>query len=452
MNFLEALKRTKEGYRIPVIPDIKVYSPKEGELLKGRDPVFYAQSLVSAGAPVLSVVTEEKEFHGSLQLLKDICSSVKVPVLRKDFIEEAGDLDETIKAGASAILLMVACLGERKLEMLYREALRRGLIPLVETHTKEELDFALRLVAPLIGINNRNILELERDNGDVRYAEKLLKMKADSEHNAFIIVESALGCADDVRTAVRAGADGVLTGTAILQAQDPQAMYRAMSGKSGLKICGVMDQAGVDICNEHLVDIIGFVVEYPIDVPWNISRNQAKALIGGVKTKSCVVTGGSFEKVLGIARELRPNLLQLHYTETLKETDRIAAALHELGIRMIRSVPVNTALRKQMFGAQSFMETIHLLDSSQTDYILIDSRDAENAASGGKGLSFTQEEKEAIGNSSKQIILGGGITEKNAGRMSLEYLPDYIDIMTGSEDAPGKKSEQKIRRIVESIR
>ncbi len=449
MDFLEALKNKKGEGLIPVIPDIKVFSPKEGELLGGRDPVVYAEVLAAAGAPVLSVVTEETEFHGSMRMLEDICRHVEIPVLRKDFIEDERDLDETVKAGASAILLMVSCLGEEKLERLYLKALDRGLMPLVETHTKEELDFAFRLGAPLIGINNRNILELERDDGDVRYASGLLEGACGRD--AFIVVESGLTCGDDVRTAVQAGADAVLTGTALLRAGDPVMMFRSMSRRSGLKICGVTNMRGVDICNALEADITGFVVEYPVDVPWNIDRQQAKALIGKVKTKSCVVTGGRPEKVLEIARFLRPDMVQLHYMETLEETDRIAENLHNIGIELIRSVPANSALRKQMFGTESLADTIRLLESSQADYILIDSRDAGNAAAGGGKLSLTEEERKSVKASSKKMILGGGITERNIKELLLEFLPDHMDVMTGAEDAPGLKSEKKIRAIMEAM-
>ena len=449
MSFLEALKKTKARGIIPVIPDIKVFSPKEGELLRGRDPAAYASDLALAGAPVLSAVTEQKEFHGSLDMLEDICRHVEIPVLRKDFIEDERDLDATLKAGASAILLMVSCLGEKKLETLYRAALGRGLMPLVETHTAEELDFALRLGAPLVGINNRNILELERDNGDVSHASRLLGTARDRD--AFIVVESGLTCGDDVRFAVRAGADAALTGTALLQAENPVTMFRSMSRRSGLKICGVTDQRGLSICNEQLADIVGFVVEYPVDVPWNISRDQAKALIGQVKTKSCVVTGGAPEKVLDLARLLHPDLLQLHFTETMEETNLIAEELHHMGIKLIRSVPSDAELRKRMFGTGSLADTVRLLGLSRTDYILLDSRDARNAASGGGTLSLSEEEKEAVKASAKRVVLGGGITEKNIKDLLLEYHPDYLDVMTGAEDAPGQKSEEKIRTLMKAM-
>ena len=111
MTFLEALKKAEGQGRIPVIADIKCRSPKEGDLLAGRDPVELAWQLAAAGAPVLSVVTEAKEFGGSPELLRRLSSEVPVPFLRKDFLSSRQDLIETKEAGASAVLLMYSTLG-----------------------------------------------------------------------------------------------------------------------------------------------------------------------------------------------------------------------------------------------------------------------------------------------------------------------------------------------------
>lgn len=448
MDFLEALKNRKKTGCIPVIADIKVFSPKEGELLNGRDPVEYALSLESAGAPVLSVVTEEKEFHGSMEMLSRICRAVQVPVLRKDFIETVRELDETAQAGASAILLMVSCLGEKKLSELYGEARKRGLMPLVETHTEEELAFAADLGAPLIGINNRNILELERDDGDVSCAVRLL---GSVPKDAFVIVESGLNGAADVRRAVRAGADAVLTGTALLKAEDAPALFLAMSRPAGLKICGVMNEKDVRICNDALSDITGFVVEYPVPVPWDISCDQAEPLIRQVKGKSCVVTGGSREKVIRIAKTLRPDMIQLHYTETLAETASIAEGLHDLGIEMIRSVPSDAELRKKMFGTERLSSVIRILNESPVDMILLDSRDASNAAKGGGTIRLSGEERDSVRTSRKPVMVGGGITAENVKEIIRRLDPSHVDIMTGAETAPGMKSMEKIQEIIHAM-
>ena len=118
MKFLTALKNAKNDKKNIVIPDIKVYSPKEGDLMHGRNPVEYAKTLQAAGAPVISVVTEEKEFHGSLAMLRAIADAVELPILRKDFIHTKEDLIATKEAGADAILLMCSCLERDELIML----------------------------------------------------------------------------------------------------------------------------------------------------------------------------------------------------------------------------------------------------------------------------------------------------------------------------------------------
>ena len=209
-----------------MIPDIKCRSPKEGDLLQGRDPVEAAAVLAKAGAPVLSVVTESVHFGGSLRLLEDVVRETGLPVLRKDFIKEKADLYQTKEAGASAILLICSMLEENTLKELYRGALQIGLEPLVEAHNGEELLMAERLGARLIGINNRNILALEKDGGTVASTQQL---SAHKPPGSFLISESGILKEGDVQLARLAGADAVLVGTALWQAPDMAAAYQSFS-------------------------------------------------------------------------------------------------------------------------------------------------------------------------------------------------------------------------------
>ena len=209
-----------------MIPDIKCRSPKEGDLLRGRNPLAAANLLKTAGAPVLSVVTESVNFAGSLQLLSDIVKETGLPVLRKDFIKEKEDLYQTKEAGAVAILLICSMLEEDKLKELYRQALQIGLEPLVEAHREEELLLAEALGARLVGINNRNILALEKDDGTVS-ATRLLA--AHKPAGSFLISESGIRTEGDVLSARAAGADAVLMGTALWQADDMAAVYQSFS-------------------------------------------------------------------------------------------------------------------------------------------------------------------------------------------------------------------------------
>lgn len=225
MPFAAALSAEKQFGRIAVIPDIKCISPKEGDLLRGRDPVSVAADLVSWGAPVLSVVTEETNFGGSPRLLQTIAERANVPVLRKDFIRDAAGLRETVSLGASAVLLIAASVDEKTLTMLYEKALHVGLEPLVEIHTAAEMAFAQSLQPQLLGINNRNILDLELDNGNPDRTQRLAEGRP---ANSLLISESGILTAEDATQAVQAGADAILVGTALWQASDMASAYRML--------------------------------------------------------------------------------------------------------------------------------------------------------------------------------------------------------------------------------
>lgn len=224
--YTSALWSQYDTGRVPVIPDIKCQSPKEGDLLRGRDPAALAKQLVAGGARVLSVVTESEHFGGSPQLLEKIASETKVPVLRKDFIREKRHLVETVEMGASAVLLIASMLEKTQLFQLVEEALSLGIEPLVETHNEEEIQSAQQLDLTFVGINNRNIVELELDDGTVARTEKLA---ACAPKNAFILSESGIATPEDVQRAISAGAHGVLVGTSILQAEDPVDMYQRLN-------------------------------------------------------------------------------------------------------------------------------------------------------------------------------------------------------------------------------
>ena len=226
MRFTEALCNCAKAGHVPVIPDFKVISPAEGELFAGRDIIDAARKIEQAGAPALSVVTETKNFGGSKELLRQIAKEVNIPILRKDFINSREELEETVRLGASAILLICACMSEEKLRELYYASLELKIEPLVEVHNREEMRLASYLGAKLVGINNRDILTLEKDGGTVDTTAGLATGKP---KESFLISESGLMRAEDVRKAIKSGADAVLVGTAIWSADNPMSFYRELS-------------------------------------------------------------------------------------------------------------------------------------------------------------------------------------------------------------------------------
>lgn len=446
MKFIEQLEnRIKQGRHV-VIPDIKCFSPKEGDLLQGRNPVEVAKTLVDAGAPVLSVVTESEQFKGSMELLKSIAEATGVPILRKDFIHTREDLIKTKEYGASAILLMFSCLSREELTRLYYEALELGLDPFVETHTREELRYAAELGVKLVGINNRNILELECDNGDVGTT---CALAGEAPKGAILVSESSLASPDDVRSAIRAGADCALVGTAIWKAENTAVFYQMLCSPVSVKICGLQRSEDVQECMNAGIEVLGFVVDYPKPVPWNLKQAEAKDLMRLVTPsyKTCIVTGGKSEDIIRLAMELRPNMVQLHYHETLEDTRVIAESLSEAGIDTIKTVPLGPQEQLLQFGTTELEDIIKRLSETKMSAILVDSREASNASEAGKLINCNMFRRiRQITN--KRLILAGGLNTDNIADMLYNTEAEYIDLMTGVELSAGVKDADKIKAIM----
>jgi indole-3-glycerol phosphate synthase len=184
-----------------------------------------------AACPIagLSVVTESTDFGGSLDIVRAVRPLVGVPILRKDFLRGVADLDETVAAGGDAVLLTVCMMDDGLLTRLHAAARERGLETLVELRDEDDAErlAALGLRPDVVGINNRNILVREVDDGDVTVTERLARSLPP---DAILLSESAISGPADALRARQAGADAVLVGTAILQAADPGEAIRALVG------------------------------------------------------------------------------------------------------------------------------------------------------------------------------------------------------------------------------
>jgi len=205
-----------------IIAELKLYSPKHGDLLRGRNPFDILRAYERGGAIAISYITEPRYFRGSMYMLKRICRETELPVLRKDFIRIKKDIEDTAEADASAVLLIARILKAQLAEFvdLARE---HDLDALVEVHTQEEIYMALQTGAVMIGINNRDIRKLEKDDGDVSLTEKLAPM---IPPNRLKVSESGIVTEEQLRRALRV-ADAVLIGTALMKAENPEDMLRS---------------------------------------------------------------------------------------------------------------------------------------------------------------------------------------------------------------------------------
>ncbi len=217
----DAIKLRKKERRNPIIAEIKVYSPKYGDLLRGRDPLNILKIYEKCGVAGISYITA-KEFGGDISTFKTICRESNLPVLRKDFITSRNEIEKTAELEASAILLIIRILKDKTSEFV-DYALDHGLETLVEVHTKTDVKIANETKTPMIGINNKDILKLEMDAGNIELTEKLCRFVRD---DVVKISESGIMSIKDLKRALKC-ADAALIGTAFMLAKDTEKIVKA---------------------------------------------------------------------------------------------------------------------------------------------------------------------------------------------------------------------------------
>jgi indole-3-glycerol phosphate synthase len=201
---------------VSVIAEVKRSSPSKGALATIDDPASLAAEYAAGGAATISVLTEQRRFGGSLDDLRAVRESVRIPVLRKDFIVTSYQLWEARAAGADLALLIVAALDQHQLEGLLDRAVSIGLTPLVEVHDEEEVDRALEAGAQLIGVNARNLktLEVDRDTFS-RLAPRI-------PDDVVRVAESGVRGPHDVFEYAKQGANVVLVGETLVRGDNPR--------------------------------------------------------------------------------------------------------------------------------------------------------------------------------------------------------------------------------------
>jgi indole-3-glycerol phosphate synthase len=197
--------------QLAVIAEVKRRSPSKGDIAPGLDAVAQARAYEAAGADAISVLTEPTRFGGSLDDLRAVCEAVELPVLRKDFIVDKGQLWEAAEAGAAAVLLIVAILSDDRLHELLIEALDCGLDPLVEVHDLDETRRACSAGCTLVGINNRDLVSLEVDLGTTEYLAPALGPCM------FPVSESGISTPADACRAALSGARALLVGETLVR-------------------------------------------------------------------------------------------------------------------------------------------------------------------------------------------------------------------------------------------
>lgn len=214
-GFARALMAQAAEKRSAVIAEIKRASPSKGLLRADFQPALHARQYAEAGATCLSVLTDQDFFQGSDQDMIDARAACQLPVIRKDFMVDSYQIIESRVMGADCVLLIVAALSDDDLVALHGQARELGLDVLLEVHDAHELDRALLLDNPLIGINNRNLHTFETK------LETTYELMGSVPPDRLLITESGILSAADVQSMHDRGVYGFLVGEAFMRQSDP---------------------------------------------------------------------------------------------------------------------------------------------------------------------------------------------------------------------------------------
>ena len=209
-----------------VIAEVKRSSPSKGSLAAISDPRQLAAQYQEAGAAVVSVLTEQRRFGGTLADLVAVRSEIDIPILRKDFMVDEYQFLEARAAGADVVLLIVAALSKNQLKDYYDLATELGMAVLVETHTHQEIEDAMAIEPRIIGVNARNLKTLEIDLN--AFAQLIPQIPS----SIIRVAESGISARLEVEIAQGAGAQAILVGETLVKSGDPRAAIDQLLGRT----------------------------------------------------------------------------------------------------------------------------------------------------------------------------------------------------------------------------
>ena len=238
---------------LSAIAEIKRRSPSAGELRPDADPARIAAAYERAGAAAISVLVDER-FGGTFGDLRAARASTSLPLLGKGFFTEEDDLVTLREAGADAALILLRDVDDARAAALMRRAAELGLETLVEAHDAPELERAVALGAPVIGINARDLSTFRIDR------DAQLELVSRAPNDRVVVAESGVRSRAQGAAAEVAGADAILVGSALMQAADPGAKLAELLSRPLVKVCGLTREDDVGAAVDAGADMLGFIL------------------------------------------------------------------------------------------------------------------------------------------------------------------------------------------------
>ena len=431
-----------DSSRPNIIAEFKRRSPSKGKINERAEPESVAQMYESGGAAAISVLTEEDYFEGSLEDIRRVRMTTSLPILRKDFIFDEYQVHESAAAGADALLLIVAALSDETLTRLRAIAEDElGLDALVEVHTKQELDRAVKCGARLIGVNNRNLRTFKVSTD----TSALLARAAPA--NSILISESGL-TPDEVRRLAAMGYKGFLVGEALMRAANPVQAVRDFIGKPAplpsrsvfTKICGITNLADATAAIEAGADMLGF--NFYHRSPRFIEPKAAQEIIAAIQSSDLpiksigVFVNESVKDVVRIAAETKLDGIQLHGDEGVEFCAELKTeTLNQFVIKVFRTGQDVDFAKLEQHAADAFM---------------IDAYDPKLRGGTGRTADCTlaREAAEKL----PRLFLAGGLSPENVGDAIAAVRPYAVDACSSLEISPGKKDHARLRQFVAAVR
>lgn len=409
--FAAQLSRAQTGF----IFECKRASPSEGLLRDPYDPVAIALEY-AAHADAISVLTDTPSFQGSLAHLKAVSEAVSLPVLRKDFVVAPYQVVEARAYGADAVLLMLSVLDDAAWRECAAAAADTGIETLTEVHTRVELDRALALGAPVIGINNRDLGTLRVD------LAVTLALAPVVPADRTLVCESGIRSHADV-LALRAHVDAFLVGTTLMREADLGAgVRRLVYGET--KVCGLTRTDDALACWREGATFGGLI--FAPESPRAVTRDQARGLARSAPLRWVgVFVNAPLPEIVATAGELGLAAVQLHGEESASQVAEVR-----------RVLPATV----EVWKAVRIKDRVPSVEETGADRLVLDTWRGDRR--GGTGERFDWSLLD--GHPDKhRLILSGGLTPEVAA--AAESTGCFgLDVNSGVEDAPGRKSPSRI--------